>query len=397
VEPENVERLKSAISFQLYNSDSYLLGVYGWLRKVASSGCPVAARLAGGNKLQFNYEKLRAMGLQDATTQIKGQVFHLALLHPERCARLAGGQKHLKPYAHLAAELATWHKLERKVWKVSDKFPKPADFKFPDGLSVEEYFKLLVQKCPPKKDGPLLPFPVMVKACGSRKQYHGQDAELWSQVGGGEQEAVREQMLERLETEVSRGTEAGEWKRLWDEIKGAKKEKWYERLARITGTRLTTGGHWRTSWTRVSRKLGWGHPGRRQETRGGLTVAFDTSGSISGTELGIFEAKCEQMAEAYGGPLTVIWCDARVQGVKVVGRKQDVRRLEMRGGGGTSSLPVFELLEKPEYRTDCLVYLTDLHIDFPEKAPLYDVIWAVIGRDPSVKAPFGQTHHLEVD
>jgi predicted metal-dependent peptidase len=70
----------------------------------------------------------------------------------------------------------------------------------------------------------------------------------------------------------------------------------------------------------------------------------------------------------------------------------------MKGGGGTSSLPVFDLLKKPEHQTDCLVYLTDLEIDFPSEIPKYEVIWGVIGReDKSLRAPFGKTYHLKVE
>ncbi len=44
-----------------------------------------------------------------------------------------------------------------------------------------------------------------------------------------------------------------------------------------------------------------------------------------------------------------------------------------------------------------LVYLTDLFIDFPETPPKYKVLWGVINNPGAQPAPFGETHHLEVD
>jgi chorismate mutase len=429
-ELDNPEKLKSAIAYQLFQSDSYLLGPYGSLKKEASEKCEVPARLASGHRIQFNYEKLRAMGLLDAAVQFKGLVFHLALLHMERMQRLSGGLSHLKPYAHMAAELATWHKLDRGVWKVSDKFPKPKDFGFADNLSMEEYFKLLLQKNPPKPQGGQpqpqqgqgkgqkqkgggkgqskegegqeqgqASFNEQAEAMGSKKEYYEQDAGQWSNVSSVEQEAMREQVLAKIEQALkARGTDADNLKRLYDDIMGAKKEKWYEHLTKIIGTRMASSSRWRMTCMRISRKFGWGFPGRRKESRGGLAVAWDVSGSVSNTELGIFVAKSKQIAKAYEAPFFLIVCDAKIQSVHTIRSLRDLKAIEVTGGGGTSSLPVFDLLKKPEYQTDCLVYLTDLEIDFPSEIPKYEVIWGVIGQtDTTMRAPFGKTYHLKVE
>lgn len=409
---ENAEKLKSAIGFQLYQSDSYLLGPYGGLKKESSEKCEVPARLAPGHKIQFNFEKLRAMGVVDAATQFKGLVVHLALLHAERMHRLSGGMEHLKPYAHMAAELATWHKLDRSVWKVSDKFPKPRDFGFADGLSMEEYFKLLLEKNPPSPqqmvggkgegEGETSPtFSEQAKAMGAKgqKEYYDQDASQWANINSVEQEAMREQVLAKIEQALkSRGTDADKLQRLWEEIKGAKKEKWYERFLRLIGTRMSASSLWKSSWLRVSRKLGWMFPGRKHETRGGLTIVWDDSGSVSDTDGSIFVAKTRQMAKAFGAPYLLIICDCTIQFSKMIKSDKDLKSVKITGGGGTSSLPVFELLQKPEYKTDLLVYLTDLEIDFPKDPPPYEVIWGVIGQeDKTMKAPFGKTYHLTVE
>jgi predicted metal-dependent peptidase len=63
--------------------------------------------------------------------------------------------------------------------------------------------------------------------------------------------------------------------------------------------------------------------------------------------------------------------------------------------GGTSHRPVFAAVDQLPYLPVCLVALTDLYTDFPEEAPPYPVLWAVVDNsDPA--APFGQIVKVEV-
>jgi predicted metal-dependent peptidase len=244
-------------------------------------------------------------------------------------------------------------------------------------------------------------FNEQAKAMGAKgkKEYYEQDSTQWGNVNSVEQEAMREQVLAKIEAALkTRGTDSDKLQRLWEEIKGAKKEKWYERFLRLIGTRMSASSMWKSSWLRVSRKLGWMFPGRKHESRGGLTICWDTSGSVSDVEGSIFVAKTRQMAKAFGAPYLLVVCDAEVHFSKMIQSDKQLRSVEIKGGGGTSSLPVFDLLKKPEYKTDLLVYLTDLEIDFPETPPPYEVIWGVIGqKDKTMRAPFGKTYHLTVE
>jgi hypothetical protein len=435
------------LGYQLAHSDSYMMGPLAQLKKVNREKLDVAARLTSGH-IEYNFNLLQDMGTNDATVQIKGLVFNQALLHMERKKMLTGGLQQYEPFADLASELSVWHKLEHDRWKVSDNFPKPSHFGLQEGLSMEEYFKLLVDQAKKKGVDPNQLQPDqgqgggqsqggggggqddeegdeqqgqgqgeedeqdqkegqgsgpsgaqnLAKALGSNQQYHKQDNSQWHQISKVQQEAAQATLPDKLEQWMKqRGTEPSGLKRLIEEIRKTTKEKWYDRLKYLVGNRLTTNKY-RYSIKRPSRRLGIPNAGRIHIRKGILAAAIDTSGSVSQTELEIYLSKLHQMARAYEMPFEVIICDADIHVTKMIKNKKDVDTLDLRGGGGTSSKPVFEYLEGK--RVDLLVYLTDLEIDFPEE-PRYKVIWGVINKhrhnDPELVAPFGETHHLATD
>ena len=103
--------------------------------------------------------------------------------------------------------------------------------------------------------------------------------------------------------------------------------------------------------------------------------------------------KLKDVIERRKAELNVIICDAEVHSVTKIMKDNDLKTLDLKGGGGTSSLPVFKYLEDKD--PDILVYLTDLYIDFPDEEPPYPVIWAVINNE-SGTAPWGETYHLNI-
>lgn len=427
------DELIGHLTFQMAHSDSYLMGPLAQLNagRRYSEKIEVAARLTNG-RIDYNPELLKKMGVNDACVQIKGLVIHEALMHMDRRKSVTGGLSQYEPVADLAAELATWHKLEHGRWKVGEKFPHPSDFGMPDGLGMEEYFKLLMQKVDKSGGDSLLqklqqqsqpqqgqggggkqdgdkeeqegegggeggPSPVqqLSKALGSGKEYHKQDHSQWPQVTKTEQESMAQQVPDNLERWMrQRGIEPAGLKRLVEEIRQTHKEKWYTKLRDLIGTRMATN-RWRYSIKRPSRRHGIPNAGRTKIRKGVLAVALDTSGSVGTTELGIFLSKLKQICVSYEAPFEVIICDADVHETKMIKRRKDVDSIDLKGGGGTSSLPVFNYLEKKH--VDMLVYLTDLEIDYPEVPPRYKVLWGVINNPKIQDAPFGETHHLEID
>ncbi len=125
-----------------------------------------------------------------------------------------------------------------------------------------------------------------------------------------------------------------------------------------------------------------------------VAVAIDTSGSISAEELDEFCAEVDLLKGQIRARLTLLPCDARLaEGApwRFEPWEQFRRPETLKGGGGTSFLPVFQWLDRADQPVDLLVYFTDARGEFPPLPPPYPVIWLVKGRAP---VPWGQRIQL---
>jgi len=125
-----------------------------------------------------------------------------------------------------------------------------------------------------------------------------------------------------------------------------------------------------------------------------IVVGTDTSGSIfqDKTLLERFIGETAGILEDLN-PREVHWveCDTEVKRTCVLHDVDDLRAIigTVKGGGGTSFVPVFEYIEENQLVPDALIYLTDMAGTFPAHEPDYPVIWGNI--DPGVTtAPFGK-------
>jgi predicted metal-dependent peptidase len=125
-----------------------------------------------------------------------------------------------------------------------------------------------------------------------------------------------------------------------------------------------------------------------------LVVAVDTSGSIKDTEVEEFIAEINALKGQVRARVTFLPCDAKLcEGAPWVFDpwEEFMRPNEIKGGGGTSFVPVFSWVDREGLRPDLLVYFTDAEGEFPAKEPPYPVIWLVKGKS---KVPWGQRIQL---
>ena len=622
-----LEKVMGHMTYGLSRMDDYCLGPLAQLTKRLINSLKTAVRVNGGD-LEYNPELLRDMGSLDGSTAIKGELFFMALHLMDRMKVVTGGQEKFKPYAALAAALSVMHKLATDNRKVGDKFYHPKDFGFPEDLSFEKYFKMLIEKDqqagrdPDRFDptsqrmqqaiqqamnqqaqnqlkqkmeelreqmqdlankmdkqsggtkeqeqqredmqgqmqnmsnqmnqlqmdlnlggqsgnksgqsqrqggrsqsdqdgeeqdgddsqsqpgGKKQDKPQQGKFCGTTgddklddllnqmeqtasdinrldqklqqgkgqgkgkpqpqqsqgqpqqgqdqtqnemeqkvdqlqdqmnqlenmlrnmqdqgqgegdgqesqgmqdvqdlagdlgcknpSEKHGVDCSKWHKVNPGQEHRMAETLANELErSSKERGTLPNGLKRLIKEIRDTVKEKWYEKVIKLSGTMLSTDTY-RYSRKRPSKRYGIPYPGRMRNKTDPVFGAIDTSGSIGANDLQIFVEKFAGLCKRRQAELTIIVCDCEIKSVHKVCRKHDIETIDFRGGGGTSSLPVFKYLK--DKKVGMLVYLTDLYIDFPpaEEKPPYPVIWGVInrGEDEKLEVPFGEIYHLQVD
>lgn len=130
-------------------------------------------------------------------------------------------------------------------------------------------------------------------------------------------------------------------------------------------------------------------PSLRSQELQNVTMAMDTSGSITDDDLKAFEAEVRSVVEDYRANTTVIYCDAQVQHVEKFDA-EDVIELHPKGGGGTDFRPPFDHIEETGEYPACMIYQTDgMCHQFPEEPP-YSVLWVLTRRNREFNPPFGE-------
>jgi predicted metal-dependent peptidase len=121
-------------------------------------------------------------------------------------------------------------------------------------------------------------------------------------------------------------------------------------------------------------------------------VAFgvDTSGSMGVEELRRAVSEAQGCLRALGVPIVFLACDAEVHANR--GVKSAVELVaNLKGGGGTSFIPIFEAVEKLRPRVDLFVFVTDGQGPAPAEAPRgLDTIWVLVGEYASAPCTWGK-------
>ena len=123
-----------------------------------------------------------------------------------------------------------------------------------------------------------------------------------------------------------------------------------------------------------------------------LVVALDTSGSIGKEEMQRFASEVLGIATSFHGvKVSLIQADCKIQDdIEINGDYEDVvKNIVVKGGGGTSHVPVFEHIAKEHPDARVVVCFTDGFTDYPDKTPEIDTIWAMTTK--KLTAPFGAT------
>jgi predicted metal-dependent peptidase len=125
-----------------------------------------------------------------------------------------------------------------------------------------------------------------------------------------------------------------------------------------------------------------------------VLIGLDTSGSIKDPEIEEFIGEVNAIKGQIRARITLLPCDAKLaEGAPWRFEPwEDFRRPDcLKGGGGTSFVPVFDWVEQQGMEPDLLVYFTDANGEFPPQEPRYPVIWLVKGQ---TKVPWGQRVQL---
>lgn len=140
---------------------------------------------------------------------------------------------------------------------------------------------------------------------------------------------------------------------------------------------------------RPNRRYGITSPGTKKDYTSSLLVAFDTSGSVSDTQLQYFATELNGMIDHVR--VDFIQFDTQIYGKPESYAKRS-STLQIKGRGGTNFAPVIQLADDEHY--DGLVIFTDGYAPFPAK-PKTRMLWAVCEQDRNVEFPYGKKVVIE--
>jgi len=137
------------------------------------------------------------------------------------------------------------------------------------------------------------------------------------------------------------------------------------------------------SYSRPSRRSGEAILPSLRSSQIDITVAIDTSGSISQEEINEFISEINAIKSNIRSSITLVACDNKISN-KLIWHYEAWDELKfpatLGGGGGTNFNPVFDYIAQQDNQSSVLIYFTDAKGMFPEFEPNYPVMWLIKGK-----------------
>lgn len=331
------------------------------------------------------------------------EVLHLVFHH---CTIRASIDKRKHEIDNIAADLAinqlipnTGHVRCPRPEVIRPYFPKSLGF--PEKLSKEQYFQLLLEKDNEDK---------------KNQQNKGDSGDGDPQGGGGgndkddrpfkeqgdlvdshegwsdEEKEIIEQMIRSKVEQLSKS------ERAWGKVTGGLKEMieaaqksqiaWWRLLREYLGLLVST--HKESTMKRPNRRFGYPYPGTKRKHVDKILAAVDSSGSISEESLRRFLVEMNAIFETHPVDLVVFDDGITLGPIPFTKRR---KTFEFTGRGGTNFKPVMEFASKGKYKS--LVVLTDgcaAACEYPKGVK--DVIWCLVD-DGKPPVEWGRQVHIK--
>lgn len=146
------------------------------------------------------------------------------------------------------------------------------------------------------------------------------------------------------------------------------------------------------TWKKPSKRmLPWYFPSKQKVKGLSCVVCIDSSGSMGEKELQKALTELWGLSQQFKAiKFWITCCDTELSEPFIIttSTKKDLLNIKLKGGGGTSFVPVFDWIKKENINPDCLIYFTDLYGDFPNRKPLYQTYW--ITESSNMQVPFGK-------
>ena len=333
--------------------------------------------------LMYQREAIDEWSVDEIAAVLIHEIGHLLRAHAERCKSFGG---HRAIY-NIASDAEINDDIIQGGWKLPGEPITPSRLGAKDGLTAEEYYALVESKvtwvdCP------------CTCGSGSGNPFQGEPKiQGRTEV---EIKIIRHRCAEAISKRP--GTVPGGWVVWAKEQLTPPKIRWQEKLARATRHAVQSRpGATIHSWKRLSRRqaaCGFG-PGRPilpsyVQPRPEVSIAIDTSGSMSQKELAVALREAWGILRTVGASVTFVACDAVVHSLKNVRTVEDIVPL-LKGGGGTDFRPVFAELQKSRKPPEVLIFATDGCGPAPATEPPWcKTIWLLIGEQLEHPCSWGE-------
>lgn len=260
----------------------------------------------------------------------------------------------------------------------------PKYFQYEDGLLAEEYYEKLRKDPRVKK--------ITIYCCGSVAG-NSMDGEPVGLGDLGHSPADTELTIKQVAQDIrecasrSPGSVPVGLQR-WAELElKPPKILWSQKLKTLVRNSVTTiAGANDYTYSRINRRqgglgFGIGKPILRCPIAHvpRVDIGLDTSGSMGKEETVRAISEANAVLKTTQARARFVACDAAVHAVAEVKNIKELIAL-IKGGGGTSFIPVFEEWEKMRPKPDLAIFYTDGCGDAPSKPPPFRVIFVLVGR-----------------
>lgn len=279
-------------------------------------------------------------------------------------------------------------RINEPLWEFPEWAAMPAKYGFPDGLTADEYYKLLEKKgsTSPEFKG------FMCGTCGGvAGNPSGKELEKKQNEAKGRSELEcrsiarsTSQAIKAHMQKEGRGSTAGNWSEFFDIGEETYTVPWPQELANIIRFSLNnvrTGGI-DYSMRRPSIRSylrGWPLPGLIGYDPE-VAVIVDDSGSMGKEQIGAaLRVTSDVMTQT--GIRSVWFMEADTQSQRTPTRMtaRDLYSIELKGRGGTNFCIPIEYMQQFKPRVSLVIYLTDGDGPVPAEAPTeFEMIWGIV-------------------
>lgn len=323
--------------------------------------------------LYYNPDFVDKLSSNELRGVLKHEALHVLLHHLTRVKHFAYNPKGY----NIAADMA----INCHIEGLPPNCFYPKTFGLEDGQSAEFYYDKLKKEAEKQKQD----LSEFADSQGDTLDDHS----MW---GDFEDDIVEEKIRNIAEKAIKEQEKKG-----WGSIEGKLAQQiiaanrpvvnWKKEVRWFINKLVLMGRH--STRMRPNRRYGFTSPGSKRDYTSRLLVAFDTSGSVSDSQL-------EYFATELNGMIDHVECDFIQFDWVIHGEpkpySKKAGKIDIVGRGGTNFTPVIELADSLNY--DGLVVFTDGYAPFPPK-PKTRMLWAVCEQDRNVEFPYGKKVVIE--